>query len=56
MMIKYDYTEIAEKINYYKDKAFNLRDREILLLLIADLINTVMELESELDDEIFGTH
>lgn len=51
--MKYDFSLVKEKIDYYKDKAFNLKDKDILLLMIDDLTETVLELERELDNEVF---
>lgn len=51
--MKYDLEEVFEKINYYKDKAINLKDKELLELLISDLVEKVLELERIKDDTIF---
>ncbi len=51
--MKYDIEEVFEKINYYKDKALNLKDKELLELLIQDLVDKVLELERAKDDKLF---
>lgn len=52
--MKYDYEEVFERIKYYRDKALNLADEELLDLLIADLVDLVMELEKDKDNAVFN--
>lgn len=51
--MKYDYEEVFERIKYYRDKALNTKDKELLELLISDMTELVFEYEKELHSEIF---
>ncbi len=51
--MKYDLEAVFEKVNYYRDKAINTKDKDLLELLIQDLVDKVMELERTKDDTIF---
>ncbi len=51
--MKYDYEKVFEQIKYYRDKALNTKDKELLELLIQDLVDLVMEFEKDKDNAIF---